>query len=172
MPNACAATPAKARLFLALWPDPAVRLALADWAGGWAWPVGAKVVAPERWHLTLHFIGPVPEARLTEVAQGLQVPVEPFNLRFGAVARWSGGLVVLAPQAVPEALGQLHERLAAALRQLGLPVEARPPRPHITLARKAATAVPPSRAAAFDWPARGYALVQSQGGYRTLARYG
>jgi 2'-5' RNA ligase len=159
-------------LFLALWPDPAARQALADWAAGWAWPPGAKVVAPERWHVTLHFIGPVPELRLDAVAHGLHVPCEPFNLRFGQVERWPGGLIVLAPQAVPMALSHLHERLATALLQLGLPVEARPLRPHITLARQAAAVAPPTRPANLDWAAGGYALVRSQGGYRTLARYG
>jgi 2'-5' RNA ligase len=73
---------------------------------------------------------------------------------------------------VPAALEILHARLAETLRALGLPVEARPFRPHLTLARKAAGAVAPAAAPDIRWPVAGYSLVQSAGGYRTLRHYG
>jgi RNA 2',3'-cyclic 3'-phosphodiesterase len=80
-------------------------------------------------------------------------------------------VAVWLPQAVPPALGALHARLGAAMAALGLTVETRPFRPHVTLARRAAGALPPPPAAGLAWRADGYALVDSSAGYRVLARY-
>ncbi len=162
-----------ARLFLALWPDDAVRRALADWRNLWTLPKGAAPVADERLHLTLHFIGAVPLARLESVAAGLALPFSRFTLDAGQAARWPHGIAAWCPREAPPELVALHQRLAEALRALGLPVEERRFRPHVTLARKAAAAVlpplPPPSATA--WRVDAYALVQSQGGYRVLRRY-
>lgn len=159
------------RLFLALWPDEPARRALAGWMGGWQWPAGARVVPPERLHLTLHFIGIVPSSRLPALKRGLAVPAEPVELRLGTPAHWTRGLVVLEPVSVPPALGALRERLAVALRALALPVETAAFRPHVTLARQAHGAVAPPGGLALRWQSAGYALVRSQDGYHDVARY-
>lgn len=167
---------ATARLFLALCPPPAAREALAAHAAAWRWHAGARRYAPADWHLTLHFLGAVPAGRLDELRAGLVVPVAPFMLRFGEPALWPHGLAVLLPSATPSELSRLHERLGQAVRALGLATDARPYRPHLTLARRAATAEPPAQGAAFDWPVRGYALMESTGDaarrYRVLQAYG
>lgn len=161
-----------ARLFLALWPDDAVRRALAAWRDRWTWPEGAAPVAEERLHQTLHFIGAVPRARLDEVAAGLAVHWVPFNLNEGHGQRWRSGIAAWIPDSTPPALVEAHARLAQALRQLALPVEQRAFRPHITVARKAARAIiPPEPPPALDWRVDGYALVLSEGGYRVLRHY-
>lgn len=130
-------------------------------------------MADERLHLTLHFIGAVPLARLDAVAAGVAVPFAGFTLDAGAAERWPHGIAAWCPRESPPELTALHHRLAAALHALALPVEKRAFRPHVTLARKAAAAVPPpeppQRAAA--WRVDGYALVQSRGDYRVLRRY-
>ena len=162
----------KSRLFLALWPDEAARRAVAAWQARWSWPAGAAVVPAERLHLTLHFIGPVARERLPEITPALARPCPRFEIAFGAAECWPRGLALLMPASVPPALLELHERLAQALSALDLPVEARPFRPHLTLARKAAGALPPPEPAVLPWPVAGYALVVSDRGYRTLARYG
>lgn len=160
-----------ARLFVALWPDAAALRALAAWQARWAWPRGAAVVAPAQLHLTLHFIGAVPTGRLTELALGLARPMHPFELDLDRTELWPQGLAVLRPDAVPAALTALHTELQAALQQLALPVQARAFRPHVTLARRATGALPPSEPATLQWSVRGYALVQSRSGYQTLAHY-
>lgn len=160
-----------ARLFLAVWPDPAARQALLRWRDGARWPAGAAATPPEQLHLTLHFIGDVPLARLPEVAEGLAVPCRRCWIGFDRAEHWGCGLAVLGAATVPPALAELHGRLAEALRALGLPVERRPWRPHVTLARRAAGAVLPPGGPGADWAVDGYALVQSAGGYRTLRRY-
>jgi len=160
------------RLFLALWPDPVTTGSLAAWRDAFAWPAGAVVVPAERLHLTLHFIGAVPSARLTELAAGLRVPVTPFELQLDDAEVWPRGLVTVGVRQVPAELLALHAALGEALQRLGLPVERRAFRPHVTLARKASAAAPPAPMPPRPWAVAGYSLVRSAQGYRRLVDYG
>jgi 2'-5' RNA ligase len=164
------------QLFLALLPGADVLAALAQHADQWRWGVKAARYAPQDWHITLHFLGPVPRDRLDEVRAGVAVPVQPFELQFGQAALWPHGLAVLCPEAVPEGLQQLHDRLRQALQRLGLKTDTRPLRPHITLARHARDAVLPLQRPLFGWPVAGYALMASTAKapqrYRVVQQYG
>lgn len=97
---------------------------------------------PDRWHLTLLFLGAVPEetvAPLVTAVGGAVAAAPPMRLRlagggrFGSVRRpqvaWAGLEGDVAP------LVELAARLAGAARRLRLPVEDRPFRPHLTLGR-------------------------------------
>jgi len=160
------------RLFIGLWPDAAARDAMAQWQREWRWPPGARPTPAERLHLTLHFLGQVEAARLPALAAGLQLPpFEPFEIALGRAECWPGGLEVLCPHALPEELAQLHRELGEALLRLGMAPEARPFRPHVTLARRAGAALAPMEAIDLRWRVEGYALVLSERGYRTLASY-
>jgi 2'-5' RNA ligase len=105
-------------------------------------PGAPRWTVPDRWHLTLLFLGRVPEAdvlALVDAAAPAVAATPPLTLRlagggrFGSVRRpqvaWAGldGDV--------EPLVQLAQRLATAARRLRLPVEERPFRPHLTLGR-------------------------------------
>lgn len=164
-----------ARLFLALWPGASVRSALLDHQRQWSWPRRSSPVKADRLHLTLHFIGAVERARIAEIAAGLQVPSEPFELSLTRAEIWSRGIAVLGSSEVPAGLRQLHASLGEALRALQLPVEARQLRPHVTLARHAAAAIPPIEAPLLPWPIDSYVLVEStlaaDGSYHLLRRY-
>ncbi|MBK7954928.1 MAG: RNA 2',3'-cyclic phosphodiesterase [Candidatus Accumulibacter sp.] len=169
-----AASPA--RLFLALWPTPDASAQLIQYLEQWAWPKGSSPVRADRLHLTLHFIGGVDRQRVATIGAGLQVPLRPFEVQLTQAAIWPRGLAVLQTTAPPEPLTQLHAELAAALRALGLAVEARPFRPHLTLARRAAGATPPAAAPTLCWRVDHYVLVESLlgagGGYQIRRRYG
>lgn len=169
-----AETPTEARLFLALVPDGPVRAALGAHAQAWRWNDGALRYAPSDWHVTLHFIGPVPRTRLDELRAALSQLFTPFELRFGEPALWPHGLAVLLPMATPPALQALHDRLGVRLRRLGLRTDERPYRPHLTLARRAEQAVPPAPPA-WGWMVQGYVLMESTGRpgarYRVLQRF-
>jgi 2'-5' RNA ligase len=173
---AASVRPRNVRLFLALWPAPEVRQGLAAWRDAWAWSPGARPVPTERLHLTLHFIGAIAHERMAAVAAALDVPSPAFDLDFGRAERWHRGLAVLRPLEVPAALGVLHATLAERLRACELPVEARPFRAHVTLARDAPGATPPAAGPALHWHVHGHALVESRvgrdAGYVVLRHYG
>ena len=162
------------RLFTALWPPPAVREALLALRDRWQWPAGAALVAAPKLHVTLHFLGPVPQAQVPALLDALAQPLPPTELRADLQRQrvWPGGIAVLELQ-VPDALRRLHALMGEALRRLGLPVEARPWRPHVTFARKASGAVAPHEEHPLPpWPIDEYALVRSSGGrYDVLHRY-
>ncbi|MES2126480.1 MAG: RNA 2',3'-cyclic phosphodiesterase [Pseudomonadota bacterium] len=160
------------RLFLALWPEQRVREQLRQARDTWTWPGKASPVLAERLHLTLHFLGDLPSARLPALAAGLAVPFQPFELTLGTPVLWAHGVAVLEPDAIEEALLDLQAALGRALAGLGVAADPRPYRPHVALARRAASACVPPPGAPISWPVRGYALVQSkQGNYTVVRQY-
>jgi 2'-5' RNA ligase len=159
-----------ARLFIALWPDPAVRALLSQWRDAYAWPKSASPVRTVQLHVTLHFLGNIPRVRVPELVQGLEVPFNPFELELGHSELWHGGIAVLAPRVVPAPLLALHAKLGGALERLGLPLEQRAYRPHVTLARRAGPMMPSIEGPPICWQVDGYALMESKVGDR--AEYG
>jgi 2'-5' RNA ligase len=164
------------RLFLALWPDVALRQRLVDAQSAWPWPPQAVPVPPERLHLTLHYLGELGDE--AEAALRLRLPSlpAPFELEFGRAALWPQGIAVLEPLAVPPGFVALHAALAGTLQAIGLRTDERPFRPHVTLARHAQGASLPAEGLRWTWPVNGYALVHSVSGpplrYEVLQRIG
>ena len=163
-------------MFLALWPPAAVREQLVELQRKLHWPDGAKPTAPGKLHLTLHFIGAVPRDRTGELRSGLAVAFTPFDLVLESLASFQHGRsAVLLAREIPDGLLALHAVLAARLAALGLPVEQRPYRPHVTLSYKARGLRLPPRVEPIRWRARdGYALVRSLpggAGYEDVARF-
>jgi len=102
----------------------------------WRW------VTPEQIHLTLRFLGNVPDESVPSLLQALKQAVQDqtaFPLRargLGCFPHPARARVLWVGLDDPgPALGRLHERLAAALMPLGFPPEDRPFHPHLTLAR-------------------------------------
>lgn len=155
--------PRAQRLFLALWPDEDVQKQLALHTSQWTWPSGCAPYAPADWHVTLHFIGNVDADRVKDIAASADVPFQPFELILDQPRLWPHGLAVLCATEVPMPLLALHDQLGHVLRQLGLPVETRPYEPHVTLARRAGAATPPTVSAPVVWRVRRFALVVSTG---------
>jgi 2'-5' RNA ligase len=175
MPVVPAPPAAPVRLFLGLWPHTEVHAALLAHAAAWHWPAAARRTRPERLHITLHFLGDVEPQRVPQLRTGLQVAWEGGELVLDRPAVWPGGIAVLEATRIDKAVMDLHARLARSLRTLDLPVEGRPWRPHVTLARRAFGAHPPLQAPAVTWRmAPAYALVRSLPGgqgYETVAAF-
>ena len=162
------------RLFLALWPDEPARERIEQWRARAGWPVAAAPVPAQHLHLTLHFIGNVPSARVDALRRAARVPFTAFDLRLVKARVWPGRIAVLVPGSTPAALTGLHGALGSALQAAGWPVETRAWQPHVTLARKADAAALPSVPVDIPWRAdQGYALVQSVpgAGYAALEHY-
>jgi len=173
MPSTTARTQ---RLFTALWPAQPLRDAIAKWQATWDWPRQSARVETQRLHATLHFLGDVPARRLPELVRSLAVPFEPFEMELGIGAVWPNGVAVVEPLAAPPALLRLHAGMGAVLARLELPMDTRPYRPHVTLARRAHGAKVPAQGPALRWLVDdGYALVRSLpggAGYEVLERFG
>lgn len=160
------------RLFLALWPGRTAQARAVACQSAQSWPAGTRLIAPEDLHVTLHFLGTVPCDRLPDLCTRLDVSPCQVAVTLNRLELWQKGVAALAAPAVPHALRELHERLAERLRLLGMPVDERPYRPHITLARHAAgvsfAPVHPVKLQAVE-----YALAASQHGhYPRLCWYG
>lgn len=163
-----------ARLFVACWPDVAVRGGLLRLQQAWPWPAGAALTPPERLHLTLHFIGDLARAQVPDVADALAgVAMAPVELLLDTAEVWAAGVAVLRASAVPEALQRLQLDVRTAVEQaLGVPGERRTFKPHVTLARKAGVALPSGAPLALHWRTDRFALVESASGvYRTLRAF-
>lgn len=170
------------RLFLAIWLSDTAHQKLAELVDSAVWPSNTRLVKPENWHVTLHFIGNVPSTRLAEIAHGLEVPFDPFFITMKRMVSW-GHLMVLEPDSITAPLASLHQQLAIALHKLDLPVETRRFRPHLTLARKNRSEAQPRGHGAtgsqviapIRWRIKEYALVESASGgdsvYTSLQRY-
>jgi RNA 2',3'-cyclic 3'-phosphodiesterase len=163
------------RLFIALWPDKVLAAEIGAWQAAWLWPQQAVRIKHDRLHMTLHFLGDVAAARVPELVEHLKVAFDPFTLEFGVGEVWPNGVAVLLPNEQPAALAKLHQRLGDAVRRLGVPVEGRPYRAHVTLARRAWGAARPPVTPDLKWRVdSGYVLARSLpggAGYEILQRF-
>ena len=103
---------------------------------------GARWSPPENLHITLCFIGQVQEPVAEEIADELsRVQVSPFKLRLGVPDTFGGerqnekARILFASVEHDEALPRLAKKIEAAVRRLGVEVQSRKYRPHVTLAR-------------------------------------
>jgi 2'-5' RNA ligase len=163
-----------ARLFIALWPPAELAVALRQRYDSTCADATAQPETMARMHMTLHFLGNVPRARLAQLQSALCLPFDAFELRLQAFERWTQGVVVMAPDTAPPALVELHAALAGRLAACGLRVESRAFRPHVTLARRhpGPWSAAPRALAPLQWPVRRYVLAESRatphGDYRIL----
>lgn len=100
-----------------------------------------RFVRGEHLHLTLVFVGEIPESRgaaLVE-AMGSDIPVAPFHLVFGGIgtypSRGAPRVLWLGALEGIERIVELHADVARCLARVGVPIEQRPFSPHLTLAR-------------------------------------
>ena len=124
------------RLFVALDLTEEIRRRLAGLAGG---VPGARWTEPENLHLTLRFIGEVPEDQAMDIDAALaevRAPAFPLILDgvgvFGSARR---ARVLWAGVERSEALAHLQAKVESALVRCGLPADERKFSPHITQPR-------------------------------------
>jgi 2'-5' RNA ligase len=166
------------RLFFALWPNESERGALLDAFGATIAAAGGRAVLPSHLHLTLEFLGAVPDAEraaLETLGAALALPEEVVVLdRLHWWAR--AATLVVAPGAPGPGLLAAQVQLRETLKGRGFRVDSRPFRPHVTLARKVRSAPPLAAPAGVAWRLNELALVESlsqpQGSrYVPLARW-
>lgn len=157
-PGEAAAREPTCRLFFALWPDEAMRQAMAQATRKAVRASGGQPVPAANLHVTLAFLGSVPERRLSEladVARGAAVtqmsalagpnpPGSALDMTFDRVEYWRAAHVLCASQAEPgPEAAVLARRLQDRLITNGFTPDwsvgsskTRRFRPHVTLVRK------------------------------------
>jgi RNA 2',3'-cyclic 3'-phosphodiesterase len=113
-----------------------VRQVFQDLSLPWRW------VTPDHIHLTLRFLGNVPDESVTLLLQAMEQAAQgqtAFPLRARALGCFPHParprVLWVGLDDPSQALGRLNERLMTALTPLGFPPEDRPFHPHLTLAR-------------------------------------
>ena len=164
------------RLFFALWPDAATRVALTACAAhlhtGWA----GRCVQSASLHLTLAFLGATPVSRLDTLRQrAARVAGETFTLQLDRPGCWPHNRVGwLGVQETPAALAQLVVDLRRALHAGEFAVDDQRFIPHVTLLRNARCGASPS-CPGVVWPVQHFVLLASRapgvGGYDVLGEW-
>lgn len=156
------AKPDTLRLFFALWPDEATRLALNQ-TGKWLhrhW--GGRRMRADTLHITLAFLGSTPADKLDFLVASVDtVQTDSFELILDRAGYWRHNRIGwLGTNEAPPQYLELVDALNAVLQMASFPVDARPHVPHVTLLRNTAggeiLACEPIR-----WPASEFVLVKS-----------
>jgi RNA 2',3'-cyclic 3'-phosphodiesterase len=102
----------------------------------------ARLAARERWHVTLAFLGDVPADRVDDASAALQRAAAtvraPIMVRFAGGGRFGRGRFTVLWAGLDgdlAGLAALARSLRRELRSARLPVDDKPFRPHLTLAR-------------------------------------
>ena len=86
-------------------------------------------------HVTLVFIGEQEKSRLDEIIEAVgETPFQPITLSVEGVNHFKSGIIHLQIKENTE-LNTLHQRLHQKLAELGIHIEKRKYKPHITLGR-------------------------------------
>ena len=171
------------RLFFALWPDPELRDRIAAVVSQLQrdHPRGGRRLPPDRYHLTLQFLGDFQplEPSLVDAACRAAGSLQPeaFALALdqaGSFAR--AGVVWLGPSVVPGALQQLWDALGDALAAARVPLRSAPAfAPHLTVLRNVRKPLSTTPTVSLHWPVREFVLIDSVSGpqpaYRLLGHW-
>lgn len=168
------------RLFFALWPNEGIREQISATTDTVCahFAVDGRLLNPERYHITLRFIGDNVSAQIEAAAleAATEIDVPPFNLRLDQAGSFRNNDIPiwLGPSKIPAELSYLEEALA---RVFG----ARPRRrktsftPHLTILREANALLPVQPVAPIDWRIEEFVLIRSrfrpQADYEVLQRY-
>jgi RNA 2',3'-cyclic 3'-phosphodiesterase len=155
------------RLFFALWPPSEVAEQLAAIARDVAQRFGGKPTRQETLHLTLAFLGEVPDEALGPLTQmARRIAGAAFTLKLDRLGYWPRKELLWAGEsATSVALAELAAALRQALREAEIAVADRgqPFAPHITLLRRLSENQPaPAAIETIRWPCSSFGLIRSR----------
>ncbi|HET7922559.1 MAG TPA: RNA 2',3'-cyclic phosphodiesterase [Gammaproteobacteria bacterium] len=157
-------TPARARLFFALWPDEGVRDAIHKASRGPVSLSDGRPVPRQNFHVTLAFLGGLDEAATQQaMAAADEVNLPAFRFELDTLGYWPNSQVLWFGCGTPPAGPR---RLAHALRQR-LTAHTLRPDPgkfalHVTLARRVHKAAALEHAQKIAWDVKQFALICSE----------
>jgi 2'-5' RNA ligase len=163
------------RLFFALWPDEAQRAALSHATAKVVRRCGGRPVPEASLHVTLSFLGSVPEPRipvLSEIARRTagSPPADcvPLGLILEGFEHWAKAQILAvvtpaaAPGAPPSGAASLAARLNGETASAGFSPDLKPFRAHVTVARKVARTPRPAAMRPVQWSFEAFALIESR----------
>ena len=99
---------------------------------------GLRLVRPELVHITIKFLGDVPQESVGQVTEALgRVKAAPFPARIKGMGAFPGRAVRVVWLGLEGNFQELYQRVENALNPLGFSPEARGFSPHVTLGRVA-----------------------------------
>jgi 2'-5' RNA ligase len=151
------------RLFFALWPDEAIQKKLHTTVTSLHKKHGARQVPRQNIHMTLQFLGDVPESVMPCLAEAAsEVHGQPFSLNINKlIHRERQRMIWAVPSETPEVLRNLATSLGKQLEQCGVQTEKRPYLAHITLVRKLSRLPRPVELSPLQWDVEEFCLVES-----------
>lgn len=156
------------RLFFALWPGDAVRAAAAEAARTLRMRMqpGGYLSRPERYHLTLLFLGDVVPAReqAAAIEAAGRVRAAPFGLQLDHAGSFRNRHIPwwLGVREPPPQLNQLYEKLREAMRRAEVATDRMRFAPHLTVLRDARLPLPQTPITPIDWKVDEFVLVRSR----------
>ena len=164
------------RLFFALWPDAEQRAALVHATARTVRHCGGRPVPEVSLHLTIAFLGSVPEGRLEQLsviarraAAALPLDAAPLAVALATLEHWPKAqvLAVLERKEEPRSrasadVAELARILTTETAAAGFSPDLKPFRAHVTVARKVARAPRSSGMRKVLWTFDAFALVESR----------
>ncbi|HEY1078089.1 MAG TPA: RNA 2',3'-cyclic phosphodiesterase [Fontimonas sp.] len=155
------------RLFLALWPNAAVRDACSDAARSLRMRMqpSGRAIPPEQFHLTLTFLGNAVDAAAESRLRALlgQVRVSPFRLSLDYASCFRDGAHWwLGCRHSPPELATLHIQLRDAVHRAGITPDRARFVPHLTLQRDAGMLLPQTAVTPIGWDVESFTLARSR----------
>jgi 2'-5' RNA ligase len=153
-----------ARVFFALWPQPAIQRQLHAVAKEYQAKCNARVMRADTLHMTLQFIGNIKRADLPSlIATASKVTTSPFTLKLEKIAFWKHNGIAYATlkNKVPkldELVTTLKEKLAAE----GVKYADTKFNPHVTLMRNVQHAMQEQDFSSIEWQVDAFVLVESE----------
>ena len=151
------------RLLFALWPDDQVRQSINVAFSAVYIPDNCRVIQPENWHITLHFVGQVThETKDCLHHAALAIKNQPFLINLDCFCCFKKAKIFwMGCQSLPVELAQLHKNLGASLANCGYQYESREYKAHVTLMRKCVSSVNSPEDFSIPWFVDEFCLVES-----------
>ena len=160
------ATPAKRRIFFALWPDDALRQQIERNAQAAIHDAGGRRIPAGNFHVTLVFIGEVPQEQVAAARLAAsETAGHAFTLSLDMLESWTGAdVLVYSGERPPAALGELVDRLRISLLRHQFKLQRQTFKPHVTLVRNLPRRLSKRPLPPLSWRVNDFVLVDSKAG--------
>jgi len=122
-----------------------------------------RIIVPENFHITLHFIGSVSDEEKDCLHQAARkVTFQPFDISLDDFGFFNKAKIFwMGMQAAPAELSRLHENLGEALSACDYQPDLRPYSPHVSLLRKVRKTPVEYQPFSINWHVDEFVLVES-----------